>query len=86
MSFYGTLLRVEDAPDGNRGASDHPEQTYKRWRMVVKDEHGAEQSACTGRSDIIERAREMIGREVTILRGGKLGIVGGIRPGKDFPL
>lgn len=80
MGFSGILIRVEDGPDGDRGASNHPEIKYRRWRMTVKNRYGDEQSALTGRQDLIQRAREMIGTAVIISRGGKAGIVGGINP------
>lgn len=78
MSFCGILMKVEDAPDGNRAAGGFPEQTYPRWKMTVYTDRGFEQSACSGRGDVIARARQWIGTPVCILRGGKAGIVGGI--------
>src|SRR5271165_5434741 len=78
MSFTGVILRVEDGPLGNRTAADHPEQTYPRWRLILQCRGGIEQSALTGRVDIVERAKGGIGKIATVLRGGKVGIVGGI--------
>jgi hypothetical protein len=74
----GKLLRIQDAPDGGYSASNHPELKYKRWAFVLQTAHG-EREIETGRSDFVKRGKEMIGQQVEISRGGKLGIMGGIR-------
>lgn len=79
MSFKGKLIKIENAPDGNRSAGGFPEITYKRWRLVTLSESGVEEAACTGRKDIVMRAIDLMGKNVTILRGGKAGIMGGIK-------
>jgi hypothetical protein len=79
MSFTGTLLSVTDGPPHDRRASGR-DGTYPTWRLTVMLPNGKEISACTGRTDIRDRAKELIGQTVHVARGGKEGIVGGVAP------
>lgn len=75
MSFIGKLLSITDGPmhTGNK-ITEH----YPTWRYTVDTSHGVF-SACSGRQDIRDRAMPLIGKTVIVMRGERLGIVGGVR-------
>jgi hypothetical protein len=83
MSFSGKLLSIE--PDGRRSkaASGKPDESYPIWKITVEGEDGRIRVATSGRQDMLDRWRALIGTKVTVLRGGKEGIVGGVVPQRE---
>lgn len=77
--MIGKLLRIEKVADGDGRSWGKPDYCYSRWTMVIEDRNGNIHSLSTGRKDIIARAEALIGKRVDIPRGGKQGIVGGVR-------
>jgi hypothetical protein len=80
MSFSGKLISIE--PDGkhSRAALDKPDEFYPVWKITVESEDGQIHTAHSGRQNMLDRWRALIGTKVTVLRGGKEGIVGGVVP------
>lgn len=86
MSFTGTLVSIE--PDGrrrrvvSRPSAEDPD-SYPVWKITVQD-GAVVRTAHTGRTDIVERGRALIGQFVHVLRGGKEGVVGGIESREEY--
>lgn len=75
MSATGILIAIEDMGIIRGKVTDG--HAYQQWRFVLETEHGRWE-ATTGRSDFAARAQTLLGKQVYVARGGKLGIVGGI--------